>query len=51
MCDDMGYGDLVYYGQKLISTPNLDSMVKIIRQEHTPSEHFKVTLPNEQERR
>ena len=26
MCDDMGYGDLGCYGQKYISTPNLDKM-------------------------
>lgn len=26
MCDDMGYGDLGCYGQKYISTPNIDSM-------------------------
>lgn len=26
MCDDMGYGDLGCYGQKLISTPNIDRM-------------------------
>lgn len=26
MCDDMGYGDLGCYGQKLISTPRIDSM-------------------------
>lgn len=26
MCDDMGYGDLGCYGQKYISTPNLDRM-------------------------
>lgn len=26
MCDDMGYGDLGCYGQKLISTPNIDSL-------------------------
>ncbi|MDE5935519.1 MAG: sulfatase-like hydrolase/transferase, partial [Muribaculaceae bacterium] len=26
MCDDMGYGDLGCYGQKLINTPNIDSL-------------------------
>lgn len=26
MCDDMGYGDLGCYGQRLISTPNIDRM-------------------------
>lgn len=26
MCDDMGYGDIGCYGQKLISTPNIDSL-------------------------
>lgn len=26
MCDDMGYGDLGCYGQKLIATPRIDSM-------------------------
>ena len=26
MCDDMGYGDLGCYGQKYISTPNIDRM-------------------------
>lgn len=26
MCDDMGYGDLGCYGQRYISTPNLDRM-------------------------
>lgn len=28
MCDDMGYGDLGCYGQKLISTPNIDSLAR-----------------------
>lgn len=28
MCDDMGYGDLGCYGQRLISTPNIDSMAR-----------------------
>ncbi len=28
MCDDMGYGDLACYGQKYISTPNLDRMAQ-----------------------
>lgn len=28
MCDDMGYGDLGCYGQKYISTPNLDRMAE-----------------------
>ncbi len=28
MCDDMGYGDLACYGQKYISTPNLDRMAE-----------------------
>ena len=26
LCDDMGYGDLACYGQKYISTPNIDRM-------------------------
>lgn len=26
MCDDMGYGDLACYGQKYISTPNIDRL-------------------------
>jgi arylsulfatase A-like enzyme len=26
MCDDLGYGDLACYGQKYISTPNIDKM-------------------------
>ena len=26
MCDDMGYGDLGCYGQKMIATPNIDRM-------------------------
>ena len=26
LCDDMGYGDLACYGQKLINTPNIDRM-------------------------
>lgn len=26
LCDDMGYGDLACYGQRYISTPNLDRM-------------------------
>ena len=26
MCDDMGYGDLGWYGQKYIQTPNIDRM-------------------------
>ncbi|MBR6129873.1 MAG: sulfatase-like hydrolase/transferase [Bacteroidaceae bacterium] len=26
MCDDMGYGDLGCYGQRLIATPNIDRM-------------------------
>jgi len=26
MCDDMGYGDLGCYGQKYISTPNIDNL-------------------------
>ncbi len=28
MCDDMGYGDLGCYGQRYISTPNLDAMAR-----------------------
>lgn len=28
MCDDMGYGDLACYGQKYISTPNIDSLAR-----------------------
>ena len=28
MCDDMGYGDLGCYGQKLIATPNIDRMAR-----------------------
>lgn len=28
MCDDMGYGDLGCYGQKLIATPNIDRMAQ-----------------------
>lgn len=28
MCDDMGYGDLACYGQKHISTPNIDKMAQ-----------------------
>lgn len=28
MCDDMGYGDLGCYGQKLIETPHIDKMAR-----------------------
>lgn len=28
LCDDMGYGDLGCYGQKYISTPNIDRMAQ-----------------------
>ena len=28
MCDDMGYGDLGCYGQRLIATPNIDRMAE-----------------------
>lgn len=28
MCDDMGYGDLGCYGQRLISTPNIDQLAR-----------------------
>ncbi|MGN0033071.1 MAG: arylsulfatase [Candidatus Limimorpha sp.] len=28
MCDDMGYGDLACYGQRLIRTPNIDEMAR-----------------------
>ena len=28
MCDDMGYGDLGCYGQRLINTPNIDEMAR-----------------------
>ena len=28
MCDDMGYGDLACYGQRYITTPNIDRMAR-----------------------
>lgn len=28
LCDDMGYGDLACYGQKYISTPNIDRLAQ-----------------------
>ena len=28
MCDDMGYGDLGCYGQRLIDTPHIDSLAR-----------------------
>ena len=28
MCDDMGYGDLGCYGQRLIATPHIDSLAR-----------------------